>query len=93
MADAIFHWCAAKVFLEVLAEEGGVLKAQPQGHLLDTKVGGEQQVTDVLVHHISNPLVGRLLAATFADGGKILGRDAELPGVVFYRLLLDGGIR
>ena len=36
MLQPEFRWCAAKLLLDVLAEEGGILEAQAKRNFFDT---------------------------------------------------------
>ena len=50
----------AEMGLDILAEEGGVGKAEQVADLLDAQVGLLQIVADVLHHMLGDPLIGRL---------------------------------
>ena len=74
------------MIFHIFTKEGWVGKCEFVADLLDAEICLPQVVTDILQHLFCNPFVGGLARILLADSSKVLGRDAQLAGISFYRV-------
>ena len=77
-------WRHAKLSSHIFPEEGEVVETYFGGYLLDGEVGGGEAVLDVVDGDAVDDLGGSLAALALADGGEILGCDAEGVGILLH---------
>ena len=74
---------------DILSEERSVGEAQNARNFLNRLRGRTEIIGDVSKGIFRNPFYRRLTRMALADDGEILGRNAQLLGKIFYRLVLD----
>ena len=74
---------------DILSEERSVGEAQNARNFLNRLRGRTEIIGDVGKGIFRNPFYRRLTRMALADNGEILGRNAQLLGKIFYRLVLD----
>lgn len=82
--QAVFHWCQARMLLEVAGEEGLVGEPQFEGDFLHGLVRRAEQHLDFLDATGVDVLFGRVSRQVLDDGGEVARGDAELVGIELH---------